>query len=143
MAERTSEAQIAAIFERLDHMSNVLDELRPLAALAATLQNEQQHLSDDLRHLNTIAEMRGAALHAIDKRVTVLERWHRFMLSMPALMLTLLIAMGGYAKSYLDAMSDFKDDIRTRLTTIEFIVNSPNFERAMAPDRPVAEGGRK
>lgn len=134
--------QVAVILERIEHIAKVLDDLKPLTTLAATLQRDQQYLSDSLKQLHTVAEIRGAALHAVDKRVVILERWHKFMVALPSVLLTVLIAASGYVKSYLDSMGEFREDVKHRVTAIEFIINSLNFEKAMAKDntKPAAEG---
>lgn len=138
-----TDPQIAVLMERMEHIAKGVDDLKPLATLITSLQRDQEHTADSLKQLHTIAEMRGAALHAVDKRVVVLERWHRFMLAMPVAVLTISLAAGGYAKSFVDALDDFKNDTRHRISSLEFIINSPHFERAMANDsRPVAEGGK-
>ena len=138
-----TDPQLAVLIERVEHIARGMDDLKPLVVLISTLQRDQEHTSDTVKQLHLLSEARGAALHAVDKRVVVLERWHRLMLAMPVLLLTVALAAGGYAKSFLDALDDFKNDTRNRVSSLEFIINSPHFERAMATDnRPVAEGGK-
>ena len=138
-----TDPQLAMLIERVEHIARGMDDLKPMIVAISALQKDQERNSDDIKKLHTIAEMRGATQHQMDKRIVVLERWHRLMLAMPVMVLTVVLAAGGYAKSFLDALDDFKNDTRSRISSLEFIINSPHFERAMANDsRPVAEGGK-
>lgn len=140
---KTDDPQVARLIERVEHIARTMDDLRPLVVAISSLQKDQERNSEDIKRLHTIAEMRGEAQHLLDKRVLVLERWHRLMLAMPVMVLTVALTAGGYAKSFLDALDDFKNDTRNRVSSLEFIINSPHFERAMATDsRPVAEGSK-
>lgn len=140
---KTDDPQVARLIERVEHIARAMDDLRPLVVAISSLQKDQERNSEDIKKLHTIAEMRSDAHHSLDKRVLVLERWHRLMLAMPVMVLTVALAAGGYAKSFLDALDDFKSDTRSRVSSLEFIINSPHFERAMVNDsRPVAEGGK-
>lgn len=130
-----TDAQIAVLIERIEHIAKRMDDITPLISLIAKLQRDQEHMSEDIKRLHTIAELRGSNMHAIDKRVLVLERWHRFMLLLPAAMLTIIISIGGYAKGYVSSIDDFKGDTKHRLASLEFIINGPHFERVMEPER--------
>ena len=138
----TDDVQVARLVERVEHIARAIDNLTPLVVAMSSLQKDQERSAEDIKKLHTIAEMRGDAQHLIDKRVLVLERWHRLMLAMPVMMLTIALAAGGYAKSWLDALDDFKSDTRQRIASMEFIINSPHFERAMTPEKEVAEGSK-
>ena len=139
---KTDDPQVARLIERVEHIARAMDDLRPLIVAMSSLQKDQERNSEDIKKLHTIAEMRGDAQHLLDKRVLVLERWHRLMLAMPVLLLTIALSAGGYAKSWIDALDDFKSDTKQRIASMEFIINSPHFERSMTPEREVAEGGK-
>lgn len=139
---KTDDPQVARLIERVEHIARAMDDLRPLIVAMSSLQKDQERNNEDIKKLHTIAEMRGEAQHLLDKRVLVLERWHRLMLALPVLLLTIALAAGGYTKSWLDALDDFKSDTRQRISSMEFIINSPHFERSMTPEKEVAEGSK-
>lgn len=139
---KTDDPQVARLIERVEHIARAMDDLRPLVVAMSSLKKDQERNSEDIKKLHTIAEMRNTSQHLLDKRVLVLERWHRLMLAMPVLLLTIALAAGGYTKSWLDSLDDFKKDTKNRIASMEFIINSPHFERAMAPEREVAEGSK-
>lgn len=138
-----TDPQVARIMERVDHIAKSVDELKPLMAALVTLQAEHQHLADHMRQLNTVAELRGVAVHQIDKRVTVLERWQKGLVWFTGLALSVIMWLGGYVKQFTDSLDETNRNTQNRLAAMEFIINSPNFERAIEPERPVAAGGRK
>ncbi len=138
----TDDVQVARLVERVEHIARSIDNLTPLVVAMSSLQKDQERSAEDIKKLHTIAEMRGDAQHLLDKRVLVLERWHRLMLAMPVMLLTIVLAAGGYTKSWLDALDDFKKDTRQRISSMEFIINSPHFERSMTQEKEVAEGGK-
>lgn len=138
-----TDPQLAVLIERVEHIARGMDDLKPLIALISTLQRDQEHMSDTVKQLYLLSESRGAALHAVDKRVVAVERWGKFQIGLAGAMLTIALTASGYAKSFIDALDDFKNDTRSRISSLEFIINSPHFERAMTNDgRPVAEGGK-
>lgn len=133
---QTTETQLALLIQKVEHIAEGMDELKPLASLVLTLQKDQEHSKESIKQLNTIAEMRGATQHLIDKRVLVLERWHKFMLAVPAFLLTASLG-------FLNNIYDFKEDTSRRITSLEFIINSPHFERSMITEKEVPAGGNK
>lgn len=137
-----TDPNIARIMERVDHIAKRLDELQPFVAALVALQTEQQHLADHMRQLNTVAELRGTAVHQIDKRVTVLERWQKGLVWFAGVALSMMMWLGGYAKQFIDSLEETNRNTQHRIATMEFIINSPNFERAMEPKRPVATGSK-
>ena len=139
---KTDDPQVARLIERVEHIARAVDDLRPLVVAISSLQKDQERNSEDIKKLHTIAEMRGDAHHLLDKRVLVLERWHRLMLALPVMLLTVALAAVGYAKSWLDALDDFKSDTRQRIASMEFIINSPHSERSITTEREVAEGSK-
>lgn len=139
--------QFAVAIERLVNLAEDVKEIRGSqkrleSALVEVplLKQELEHLADSLRQLHTIAEVRAAAHHQMDKRVLILERWHKFMLAQPAIILTVSIAAWGYWAGFTRSLDDFKDSTKQRVQSLEFIVNSPAYERAMQP--PAASGSK-
>ena len=137
----TTDPQLARLVERVEHIVDRLEDLKPLVALVPSLQRDQEHLTDTLRQLSTIAELRGTALHQLDKRVLVLERWHKGMVGFSAVAMSLLLTVGGYAKNFIDTMESDRQDTRNRLMAVEFIIQSPNFQKAME-NREVSAGSK-
>lgn len=137
-----TDPQIARLMERVDAIAKGVDELKPLMTALVMLQTEQRHLTDHIKQLNAMAEMRGAALHQLDKRVVVLERWHKAMVWFTGMAMSVMLALGGYTKQFIDSLDADRSDTRHRLTALEFIVSGPQYERAMEPGRPVATGSK-
>lgn len=137
--------KIAVLIERVNHIADAIDDLKPLREMIVSMRTEQEHLSDKFRQLHMLGESRGAAIHQLDKRTLILERWHRFMMATPAIILTLAIASAGYVRGVLESIDKHQQDTNSRLMSLEFIVHSPGFEKAMTPrdSRPVAEGGKQ
>lgn len=132
----TEDPQVARLVERVEHIARAIDNLTPLVVHMSQLQKDQERNSDEIRRLNQISDARGDSVHRIDKRVLVLERWHKFVISITGILIATSIG-------YISNFSDFKEDTRQRISSLEFIINSPHFERAMDNDsRPVAEGGK-
>ncbi|MDS1142382.1 hypothetical protein RE432_18265 [Pusillimonas sp. SM2304] len=134
-----TDPQIARLFERVDTIAKGIDELKPLMTQLVALQTDQAHIADHIKQLNTITEMRGVVLHQIDKRVLVIERWHKGLMWFTGFALSVIMALGGYAKQFIDTQDSQQRDTRQRITALEFIVSGPNFERAMS-NPPVATG---
>src|SRR5690625_1255944 len=137
-----TDPNIARISERLDGIARDLGEIKPLLVENATLRRDLEHLADSFKQLSTMSEMRGHAIHQIDKRVLVLERWHKAMIGFAGIAFSVMLAMAGYAKQFIDSIDADRDDTRHRITALEFIVNSPQYERAMEKERPVAAGSK-
>ena len=133
--ESENARHIAAMTAKLDHIGQVLDELRPLPTVLAAIQQDQKHLAEWQRQVNAMSESRGIMMHALDKRLTVVERWHKFMLTMPAIILTVLIAIGGYVRGYVQAAGQFEDDILQRMTKIEAMVQHNPVTAPMRTDK--------
>lgn len=145
MHRTVTDPLLATLIERMEHVARGVDELRPLGSLIATLQRDQQYVSEALKQLSALAEARSAAHHSLDKRVVVLERWHKFMVWLAGAMFTVSIAAGGYAAAFVGSLNDINRDTHNRVSALEFIINAPHYERSMAPglDAPVAAGPPK
>lgn len=130
--------QMARLFERLDHLVASMDEIKPILTTVNTLQNNQDHMARNIDQLMTNAEVRSTVIHQLDKRVLVVERWHKASVGFTAIAVSIGLALGGYTKSFIESLNSDRDDTRQRLSSLEFILNSPNFERAMTSP-PVAE----
>ncbi|AEC22272.1 hypothetical protein PT7_P036 (plasmid) [Pusillimonas sp. T7-7] len=139
-------AQLAVAIERLVNLSEDVKEIRgsqkrleSAMVEVPLLKQEMEHLADSLRQLHTVAEVRSVAHHQLDKRVLILERWHKFMVAQPAIILTVALAAWGYWNGFTKSMDAFQDDTKQRVQTLEFIVNSPAYEKAMQSP-PTATG---
>lgn len=139
-------AQFAVAIERLVNLSDDVKEIRGSqkrleSALVEVplLKQELEHLSDSLRQLHTVAEVRAAAHHQMDKRVLILERWHKFMIAQPAAVMALALAAWGYWAGFTGSLNDFKETTQSKIQALEFVIHAPGYERAMS-DRPVATG---
>lgn len=137
-----TDPQIARLMERVDAIAKGVDDLKPVLTSLVALQTEHQHLSDHIKQLHTVTELRGVAMHQIDKRVLVLERWHKAMIGFTGIAFSIMLAMGGYAKQFIDSIDADRNDTRHRITALEFIISSPQYERAMEKERPVAAGSK-
>ena len=126
-----SDPQIAVLIERIEHIAKGIDDLKSLPLTVAQVKTDQEYMQDHIRQLMTAVEMRQVVLHQMDKRVVILERWHKFMLAMPAIALTVLLTLLGFAKGSLDSWSDFRDQTNQRITALEFTLNSQKFQSAM------------
>lgn len=147
-----TDPQIAALLTEQRNLSSQIDRIlasqeRIERAMVdvAMVKKEQEHLLDAFRQLSAIAEVRAAAHHAMDKRLTALEWWHKYRLAQPAAILTLALAAWGYWQGFTESLDNFKANTNSKVQSLEFIVNSPAYERAMSEvnSRPVATGGKK
>jgi hypothetical protein len=127
--------KISVLMERVDHIARSIDDLRPLLTIIVQVQEKLNNQENSIKSLGALAESRGAMFHQVDKRVLVLERWHRFMLAIPALVLTICIWFGGYAKSYIAAIEAFQKETSQRVSALEFIINAPSYEKLMSVDK--------
>lgn len=130
MPENTKNLQIAVLVERIDHLTRHIDtlstELKPLTTSITSLNTELEHAKDTIKQIATINQLQGENLHKLDKRTIVLERWHKFMLATPAILLTIVLTIGSYLKGLLNDLDDFKNETRDRITSLEFIVTNNN-----------------
>lgn len=132
----------ARIMERVDHIAKRLDELQPFASTLVALHADHQQLANVIKQLSTEAGLQRQAMHELDKRVVGLEKWQKGLVWFTSVALSVMMWLGGYAKQFIDSLDENNRNTQHRITALEFIVNSPNFERAIEPDRPVATGSK-
>jgi hypothetical protein len=137
-----TDPNIARIMERVDHIAKRLDELQPFASTLVALHADHQQLASAIKHLSTEAGIQRQALHELDKRVVGLEKWQKGLVWFTGVALSMMMWLGGYAKQFIDSLEENNRNTQRRITTMEFIINSPNLERAMEPERPVASGSK-
>lgn len=134
-------ANMRNLVGQFDRMLASQDRIERSIAEVPLLRRDYEHLIENFKQLQELAEERAAVSHQLDKRVLVLERWHRFMVAQPAAILTIVLAAWGYWHGFTTGYDDFKGSTKERVQALEFIVNSPNFQRAIAPDdHPTATG---
>lgn len=147
----STSAQVSVMAERMTHLSEDVREMRKVVermesmwVTTTSLQKDTEHMGEKVANLYTISDLRGAEVASMDKRVLVLERWYKTTMWFTGIVLTVSLAVGGtaigYAKQFVDALEHDRRDTQTRLTALEFIVNSSNFEARMKSDRPAAAG---
>lgn len=122
--------ELAALTERIEHMSRQLDDMRPIIPAIAVTQSQLETVNTQLRQLTTNGENRNKIIHTIDKRVLTLERWHKGVMGFTAIAVTLALTLGGYTKSFIETVQDNRSDTNQRLSNLELIVNSKNYEKA-------------
>lgn len=133
---QTDDPMMAMLIERVEHIAKGIDEMRPMISTIPSIERDLSYHTERLDQLNEIAKDRGREIHELDKRILKLERWYRAMLAAPAILVTLSISVGGYAMK-------FKEDTDRRVSSLEFILNSPHYERAMDRDhKEDVEGGK-
>lgn len=125
-------AQFAVLNERLEHLVRAMEEIRPLVVNVNSLQHSIDVMQTQIKQLTMGSDARGKLMHDIDKRVLVLERWHKAMVGFSAFAMSILLALGGYTKSFIETVQDGRNDTNQRLATLELIVNSPNYGKAMS-----------
>lgn len=125
-------AQFAVLNERLEHLVRAMEEIRPLVVNVNSLQHSIDVMQTQIKQLTMGSDARGKLVHDIDKRVLVLERWHKAMVGFSAIAMSILLALGGYTKSFIESVQDERNDTNQRLATLELIINSPNYGKAMS-----------
>lgn len=138
----TDDVQVARLVERVEHIARSIDNLTPLVVAMSSLQKDQERSAEDIKKLHTIAEMRGDAQHLLDKRVLVLERWNKGVIWFSSVAMGALLSMSGYITNFINTLDTDRNQTNNRLSTLEVIVNSQNFERSMTPEKEVAEGSK-
>lgn len=123
--------QIAVLMERIEHIVKGMDDIRPLVAAVSALQHEKESLNQQVRQLTINSETRSKLLHDIDKRVLVMERWHKARLSFSATAIAVVMALAGYTKNFIETVQDERNNTNQRLSMLELVVNSPNYAKAL------------
>lgn len=122
---------IAVITERLNHIAATMDDIKPLIAAVSSLQHSNDVFDQRINQLTLNSEARYKMLHDQDKRVLVLERWHKAMIGFSATAMAVLLALAGYTKSFIETIQDERNDTNQRLSILELVVNSPNYPKAL------------
>lgn len=123
--------QIAVLMERIEHIAKGMDDIRPLVAAVSALQHEKESLNQQVRQLTTNSETHSKLMHDIDKRVLILERWHKAMIGFSATALAVIMTLGGYTKNFIETVQDDRNNTNQRLSILELVVNSPNYSKAL------------
>lgn len=138
-----TDPQIATLIERSIYTAKAVDELKVMIADVAVLRRDQDHTADLLHQVRLLTDALSKSQHQIDKRVLVLERWNRGLVWFSTSAMGVLLTLSGYVANFISTLDTDRNQTNNRLSTLEVIVNSHNFERAMANDnRPVAEGSK-
>lgn len=138
-----SDPQIATLIERSIYTAKAVDELKVMIADVAVLRRDQEHTDALLNQIRLLTDSLGKNQHQLDKRVLLLERWNKGLIWFSSVAMGALLSMSGYIANFINTLDTDRNQTNNRLSTLEVIVNSQNFERAMATDnRPVAEGGK-
>lgn len=126
----------------IERMNNLIEDVREIrhsqsrveqiALNIESMRRDMAHMDEKVRRLFVIADARGPEVIAIDKRVAGLERWNKFIAAV-LLSATGAIGWGVQRIEYIYRMD-------RRIESLELILNSHNFERAMTP--PVATGSK-
>lgn len=132
---------IAVITERLNHIAATMDDIKPLIAAVSSLQHSNDVFDQRINQLTLNSEARYKMLHDQDKRVLVLERWHKAMIGFSATAMAVLLALAGYTKSFIETIQDERNDTNQRLTTLELIANNQSISKALEakPGKEVPE----
>lgn len=125
-------SQFAVLNERLEHLVRAMEDIKPLIINVNSLQHNIDVMQTQIKQLTMGSDARGKLIHDIDKRVLVVERWHKATVSFTAVAISILMAIGGYTKSFIETVQRERSDTNQRLATLELIVNSPNYGKAMS-----------
>lgn len=124
-------AQVAVLTERIEYIARTMEDIKPLITAIATMRVEQDSMAVQVRQLAQGGEVRLQSIHAHDKRILILERWHKAMIGFGTVAVSILLAMAGYTKSFIETIQNERNDTNQRLSNLELIVNSPNYSKAM------------
>ena len=139
---QTTESVLAEVAGQVTHISKNVDRLMPLVEHMATVEQTQRHQAEVIERIGRMLESQSKRLGQIEQRQAVSERNIRIMYSVPAVLLAASMSVSGWVTGYITSLNDFKGDTRSRLERMEFILQSPAFERAMDPYESVAEGDK-
>lgn len=135
-----TDPQLARVLERIEHIAKVVDRLEPLAISLNTVQRDHEHLADTVKGIKETTRVHRQLTSQIDRRTLVLERWHKFMVGLSATGAAAVLWAAGYVTNYFKSLDADANALNNRVTTLEYVFNSPNFEKATREDRPVSTG---
>lgn len=134
-------AQYAQLIERVANIAEDVREIKEQQSAITKVLIELAGVRRDLSHTDKSVGVlfdkvdKGSGdTAAIDKRVVGLERWQRFVVGLASIGVAIAISSWQYFRGIEKDMGNNEK----RISTMEFIVNSNNFERAMEP--PTATG---
>ena len=126
-----TDPQVAVLLSNVKHLTDSIGQIQEsqervesAVLKVALMQQEMGQLREVVKSLGALAESRGHDHHSFDKRILVLERWHKFMLAQPVIIMTLGLAALSYFTGFVASVEDFQKDTTRRIYAVEFIVNS-------------------
>ncbi len=138
-----TEASLARLTERIEHIAKGVDELRPLVADSAEQRRDISHISSLVQQMTIVQDMHRDAFKEGEGRISKLEVRVKFIIWIGAFVASTSVGLLGYGISFIDALGEFQSDTKSQIRSLEFIVQSPMFERVMEDDgRPAVEGGK-
>ena len=138
-----TEASLARLTERIEHIAKGVDELRPLITESAEQSRDISHITSLVQQMTIVQDMHRDAFKEGEVRISKLEVRVKFVMWVGAFVASTSVGIFGYGISFLDSLGKFQSDTDSRIRSVEFIVQSPAFERVMERDgRPVVEGGK-
>lgn len=137
-----TDPQMARVMERIEYIVKVVDRLEPLALHLNSVQRDQEHMTGRIKQLGINTELLKDNNHLMDRRVLVLERWHKAMVGFSAFAASVILATAGYAVNYFKSVDQDKNDMNSRISSLEYVINAPSFEGVMQSDKPVATGSK-
>ena len=127
----------------LERLNNLADDVREIKerqteanAMLIALTNVQRdvaYLDEKVKRLFDVSDRRSYEVNGMDKRLTLLERWRA---GLVALAIASIGAVG-YAWQrieYIGNVDTHVNQLDTRVSTLELIVNKPKIEHAMTPE---------
>ncbi|MFT0547510.1 hypothetical protein ACMHYO_14405 [Allopusillimonas ginsengisoli] len=140
-------AQYAQLIERVANIADDIRELKEGQTVNTQLMVELASTRRDLSHTNkevsilfSRSDKANVATAAIDKRLVGQEKWQRYVVAMASLGFVIAGWVWGWGWQYFRGLEKSMGDNERRISTVEFIVNSNNFERAMEPPISKQEG---
>jgi len=133
-------AQVSQMLERLNNLADDVREIKERQteanAMLIALTNVQRdvaYLDEKVKRLFDVSDRRSYEVNGMDKRLTLLERWRA---GLVALAIASIGAVG-YAWQrieYIGNVDTHVNQLDTRVSTLELIVNKPKIEHAMTPE---------